>query len=948
MGNFEFNGKSTKDLGLVIQTPPTYNFPERDLSMVHVPGRNGDLIIDNNCYKNVERSYTIGKGFKPNTNYSANSADLLSWLTSANGQYVRLTDTYDPDVYRMAMFNMAGSTTNIWDEALSCTISFKCKPQRYLLSGENLYTYDPNLMVENPTTYTSLPDITLHNVGSAGELGKILMLSILNENEVVSNLTISYYTGNDITVSSEKQTAVDENQNNVGEYVGLNGKPFPQFKAGMTSIELKRYNIESIDIPSYDSVIKQTQTIVISEYKPLAEAETDNQERYRIPSYDELIEDAQEVYGAESVQSMILDQCEEYTFTSFNDILLQYGAVNSVSGNLSENEGLLPDWLIMEQPGGDGTPITFKLGQEWDEDTNQYKDLQAGFFFIKNHDKKIKLVKRSTGGVIIDKVSPSTMLTIYYYKAIVKNNRFELQATYADIPDWLSFVVDYDSNGCPITIHYKVKQVGYFWTDKTWIFGKAQWGYQNQIGTTLNSLQWKSDKQGFIPTEGTNISTSVAFTYKYIETVPQYKPITITEDKNGRQITKVIADVHFTVVDFSAKKDLSQIVVRPNDTGYYKYEIGDKVSSGWAFRTPTDVIIDGTKLKGTQSFKIYYLEASSVNDVPDFSKVKEWPTWLSRTPVKTYDDPNNPNPMMPKTVAVRVLEDGNYRHTEVDDEGNESYTNWVTLHANDPYVLAAKPSMDYSICQISNTLPSAFISDRCFTNEAKQSSQNPQIPLDYEIFIEIILKKDEDNKIECIRDYTKDETGYYAYTYTDSDQNLQIIYIKDQWNPEIGEPIYKKQSTETFNEIGEVSRDPQIRYYAKLNDSGVMGYYKWDNNTKWIRPTDDTKMLLVSSALEDTTFYYLASLPGYKDYDNFIVTVKVDYTGNPTHLLITVKEGVRGYFRCNNNSDWTYFIEREELISPKVGESSIIRYLEPENADLSNVTITYIPRWWML
>ena len=50
MGNFKFNGTSSEDLGLVIQTPPTYSFPERELETVHVPGRNGDLIIDKNNF----------------------------------------------------------------------------------------------------------------------------------------------------------------------------------------------------------------------------------------------------------------------------------------------------------------------------------------------------------------------------------------------------------------------------------------------------------------------------------------------------------------------------------------------------------------------------------------------------------------------------------------------------------------------------------------------------------------------------------------------------------------------------------------------------------------------------------------------------------------------------------------------------------------------------------
>lgn len=58
-----FNDISSADLGLVIQAPPAYEFPERDMTSTHIVGRNGDLIVDNKCYKNVTRSYNLAMAY---------------------------------------------------------------------------------------------------------------------------------------------------------------------------------------------------------------------------------------------------------------------------------------------------------------------------------------------------------------------------------------------------------------------------------------------------------------------------------------------------------------------------------------------------------------------------------------------------------------------------------------------------------------------------------------------------------------------------------------------------------------------------------------------------------------------------------------------------------------------------------------------------------------------
>ena len=60
MNSFTFNGISSADMGLIVENKDIYSLPARDISLVSVPGRNGDVIIDNNRWQNVTISYTVG------------------------------------------------------------------------------------------------------------------------------------------------------------------------------------------------------------------------------------------------------------------------------------------------------------------------------------------------------------------------------------------------------------------------------------------------------------------------------------------------------------------------------------------------------------------------------------------------------------------------------------------------------------------------------------------------------------------------------------------------------------------------------------------------------------------------------------------------------------------------------------------------------------------------
>jgi phage-related protein len=71
-------------------------------------------------------------------------AALRSFLLSQIG-YKRLTDSYHPDEFRLALYqNELQVEATSKNNAGTFDITFFCKPQRYLLSGETVQTFTAN------------------------------------------------------------------------------------------------------------------------------------------------------------------------------------------------------------------------------------------------------------------------------------------------------------------------------------------------------------------------------------------------------------------------------------------------------------------------------------------------------------------------------------------------------------------------------------------------------------------------------------------------------------------------------------------------------------------------------------------------------------------------------------------------------------------------------------
>lgn len=160
-----FDGTSSRDFEVWISGNGTFDAPERDVESIAIPGRNGDLHIDNGRFRNISITYPafITKDFRHN--FDAFKAYMLS-----KRGYKRLEDSYHPDYYRLASYQNAISPEMApLNRAGSFDIVFDCDPRRFLRSGEIVYTSTSSARIstmKNPTLYTAKPLLEVAQVGT--------------------------------------------------------------------------------------------------------------------------------------------------------------------------------------------------------------------------------------------------------------------------------------------------------------------------------------------------------------------------------------------------------------------------------------------------------------------------------------------------------------------------------------------------------------------------------------------------------------------------------------------------------------------------------------------------------------------------------------------------------------------------------------------------------------
>lgn len=220
--SLSFDNTSSRTYGVYITGEAVYNAPERDVEMITIPGRNGAFALDNGRFQNIEVTYPAGIFAETEADFAQAISDFRNFLCSKEG-YCRLTDEYNPNEYRMAVYKSGLEVTPAQLRAGEFNIVFECMPQRWLTSGESAVTIaNSGDTITNPTLFEARPLLDVVGYGTMVINGHTVEL----DNIYLGNVKIAdAVTG---TKKSTKTTDVTDTQTlddtllNIGDVITVN------------------------------------------------------------------------------------------------------------------------------------------------------------------------------------------------------------------------------------------------------------------------------------------------------------------------------------------------------------------------------------------------------------------------------------------------------------------------------------------------------------------------------------------------------------------------------------------------------------------------------------------------------------------------------------------------------------------------------------------------------
>lgn len=219
-----FDGESSRDYGLYITGAGVYNAPEREVEMVTIPGRNGAFALDRGRFENITITYQAGLYADTPEEFADAISEARNWLTSKRG-YVRLSDDYNPDEYRMAVYKSGLDVKAETLRAGEFDLEFEAMPQRWLTSGEESQAVASGGTITNPTRFAARPLLEVNGYGAieingetvsinAGPLGNV---NVMNVQSTTSGVSVESLGSQSFTFSAEMDTA----QLNTGDDIAV-------------------------------------------------------------------------------------------------------------------------------------------------------------------------------------------------------------------------------------------------------------------------------------------------------------------------------------------------------------------------------------------------------------------------------------------------------------------------------------------------------------------------------------------------------------------------------------------------------------------------------------------------------------------------------------------------------------------------------------------------------
>lgn len=225
---FTFNDINSSDFGVFISGSGVFTKPERKVEKYSIPGRSGDLVIDEGAYSNTVVTYPafIVKGFEHRYH------DFIDALLSVEG-YGKLQDTYQDRHFRKALFiEPPEPEVGTLNRNGKFELAFDCTPQRWLKDGERVISVDFSSVttktIVNPTRHAAKPLLYMIRKGTT-----LTITSGGVEYEITFN---SDATVDDVYIDCEAEECYSDGEL-ANDAVTIDWNTgFPRFAPGNTSI----------------------------------------------------------------------------------------------------------------------------------------------------------------------------------------------------------------------------------------------------------------------------------------------------------------------------------------------------------------------------------------------------------------------------------------------------------------------------------------------------------------------------------------------------------------------------------------------------------------------------------------------------------------------------------------------------------------------------------------
>lgn len=209
----------------MVERVPNMDRPARKYDRYSVPGRNGDIFVMQDAWENVEQTYDIWWEDSISATVAEGGYTLSEWLFGPTG-YQTLTDDFDPDHYRKAVFLGPYDVENTMQKLGRARITFDCDPRRFLNSGLTWVNVPNNTdtAITNPTPFPAKPVLDVDN-------NYICNITNLHADGEQENMTIAK--AGHFIVDCSKESIVDGNGDPAFDSTW---GTFPTFSPGVNTI----------------------------------------------------------------------------------------------------------------------------------------------------------------------------------------------------------------------------------------------------------------------------------------------------------------------------------------------------------------------------------------------------------------------------------------------------------------------------------------------------------------------------------------------------------------------------------------------------------------------------------------------------------------------------------------------------------------------------------------